>query len=32
VLLRPDNHIAFMSSDISSSAIREYFVEFIGTL
>jgi Aromatic-ring hydroxylase, C-terminal len=32
VLLRPDNHIAFMSSDISSGAIREYFVEFIGTL
>jgi hypothetical protein len=31
VLLRPDNHIAVMSSDISSSAIREYFVEFIGT-
>ena len=32
VLLRPDNHFAFLSSDISSSAVREYFDEFIGTL
>jgi hypothetical protein len=30
VLVRPDNHIAFISSDITLSRIQSYFDEFIG--
>ena len=31
VLLRPDNHIAFLSPDISLKRIQAYFKEFIGS-
>jgi hypothetical protein len=30
VLLRPDNHIAFISSDISSRRVQEYLSELAG--
>jgi len=30
VLLRPDNHIGFISLDISSSGVEDYLNEFIG--
>ena len=30
LLLRPDNHIAFLSPDISRERIERYFKEFIG--
>ena len=29
LLLRPDNHIGFISSNISPSGVREYFSEFV---
>lgn len=31
LLLRPDNHIAFVSSDISLARVEAYFEEFIGS-
>jgi 2-polyprenyl-6-methoxyphenol hydroxylase-like FAD-dependent oxidoreductase len=31
VLLRPDNHIAFLSSEISLKRVQAYFAQFIGT-
>jgi hypothetical protein len=30
VLLRPDNHIGFVSADISRSSVEKYLAEFIG--
>jgi 2-polyprenyl-6-methoxyphenol hydroxylase-like FAD-dependent oxidoreductase len=30
VLLRPDNHVGTISSDVSSNRVREYFTKFIG--
>ncbi len=30
VLLRPDNHVGFISSDISSGSVTEYLTKFIG--
>jgi 2-polyprenyl-6-methoxyphenol hydroxylase-like FAD-dependent oxidoreductase len=30
VLLRPDNHVGFISSDISSGSVQDYLTRFIG--
>jgi hypothetical protein len=30
ILLRPDNHVGTISSDLSSNRTREYFAKFIG--
>jgi hypothetical protein len=30
VLLRPDNHVGFISSDISSGSVTDYLTKFIG--
>lgn len=30
LLLRPDNHIAFLSSEVSLARVQEYFEQFIG--